>query len=125
MKAFEYFAVRCVPRVDREEFLNVGVVLYSQPAGFLAAAFNVNRDRLARLWPALDIEVVCAALDTIEAVCQGDSDAGGRPAGGSLTERFGWLAAPRSTVVQPGPVHGGQTDDPAAQLAHLLAALVG
>lgn len=125
MKAFEYFAVRCVPRVDREEFLNVGVVLYSQPAGFLAAAFDVDRDRLAGLWPALDIEVVCAALDTIDAVCRGDSDAGGRPASGTLTERFGWLAAPRSTVVQPGPVHGGQTDDPAAQLTHLLAALVG
>ena len=125
MTGFEYFVVRCVPRVDREEFLNVGVVLYSQPAGFLAAAFNVDRDRLARLWPALDIDVVCAALDTIEAVCRGDSEAGGRPAAGTLTERFGWLAAPRSTVVQPGPVHGGQTDDPPAQLAHLLATLVG
>jgi hypothetical protein len=125
VKGFEYFAVRCVPRVDREEFLNVGVVLYSQPAGFLAAAFDVDRARLARLWPDLDLEAVCAALDTIEAVCRGDGDAGGRAAAGTLTERFGWLAAPRSTVIQPGPVHGGLTDDPAAQLAHLLAALVG
>jgi hypothetical protein len=125
MKGFEYFVVRCVPRVDREEFLNVGVVLYSQPAGYLGAAFNVDRDRLAQLWPDLDLDVVCAALDTIDAVCRGDGDGGGRPAAGSLTERFGWLAAPRSTVVQPGPVHGGQTDDPAGQLAHLLATLVG
>ena len=125
MKGFEYFVVRCVPRVDREEFLNVGVVLYSQVAGFLGAAFSVDRARLARLWPDLDLEAVWAALDTIEAVCRGDGDGGGRAAGGSLTERFGWLAAPRSTVIQPGPVHGGLTDDPAAQLAHLLAALVG
>ena len=66
-----------------------------------------------------------AALDTIEAVCRGDHDAGGRAATGTLTERFGWLAAPRSTVVQPGPVHGGQTDDPAAHLARLLDTLVG
>lgn len=125
MKGFEYFVVRCVPRVDREEFLNLGVVLYSQAAGFLGAAFNVDRARLARLWPDLDLEAVCAALDTIEAVCRGDGNTGGRAADGSLTERFGWLAAPRSTVIQPGPVHGGQTDDPAAQLGHLLAALVG
>ncbi len=125
MKGFEYFAIRCVPRVDREEFLNVGVVLYSQPAGFLAAAFDVDRARLAHLWPDLDVESVCAALDAIEAVCRGDREAGGRAAAGTLTERFGWLAAPRSTVVQPGPVHGGQTDDPAAHLARLLDTLVG
>ncbi len=125
MKGFEYFVVRCVPRVDREEFLNLGVVLYSHPAAFLDAAFNVDRHRLAGLWPDLDIDVVCSALDTIEGVCRGDADAGGRPATGTMTERFGWLAAPRSTVVQPGPVHGGQTADPAAQLAHLLAVLVG
>ena len=125
MKGFEYFVVRCVPRVDREEFVNVGVVLYSQPAGFLAAAFDVDRARLARLWPDLDVEEMCAALETIEAVCRGDGDAGGRAATGTPTERFGWLAAPRSTVIQPGPVHGGLTDDPAAQLVHLLAALVG
>jgi hypothetical protein len=125
VKGFEYFVVRCVPRVDREEFLNVGVVLYSQPAGFLAAAFNADRARLANLWPDLDVEAVCAALDTIDAVCRGDRDAGGRAAGGTLTERFGWLAAPRSTVVQPGPVHGGQTDDPPAHLARLLDTLVG
>jgi hypothetical protein len=125
VKGFEYFGVRCVPRVDREEFLNVGVVLYSQAAGFLGAAFEVDRVRLARLWPDLDLEAVCAALDAIEAVCRGDGAAGGRAATGTLTERFGWLAAPRSTVVQPGPVHGGLTDDPAGQLSHLLAALVG
>lgn len=124
MNGFEYFIVRCVPRVDREEFLNLGVVLYSQPAGFLSAAFAVDRDRLSGLWPDLDLDVVCAALDTIEAVCRGDRPAGGRPATGTPTERFGWLAAPRSTVVQPGPVHGGQTDDPAGELARLLGTLV-
>ena len=125
MKGFEYFAVRCVPRVDREEFLNVGVVLYSQPAGFLEAAFSRDDSRLAALWPDLDLAAVAAALATIEAVCRGDVAAGGRAAGGPPTARFGWLASPRSTVVQPGPVHGGVTDDPARELAHLLACLVG
>jgi hypothetical protein len=121
--SFEYFVLRCVPRVDREEFVNVGVVLYCQGPGFLAAACDVKVDRLRALDQEMDVDDVCAALATIEAVCRGDESVG-PPAAGSRRERFGWLAAPRSTVVQPGPTHAGLTDDPARELAHLLATLV-
>jgi hypothetical protein len=120
---FQYVVLRCVPRVDREEFLNVGVVLYCQQADFLAARFFVDDDRLTVLAPEVDLDAVRSALAAVEAVCRGDESAGeaGRAAMGT---RFGFVKAPRSTVVQPGPVHGGTTDDPAAQLEHLLDRLV-
>lgn len=120
---FQYAVLRCVPRVDREEFVNVGVVLYCQQADFLQARCHVNRTRLAALAPDLDLDAVRSALATVEAVCRGDESAGaaGRAA---LGTRFGFLTAPRSTVVQPGPIHGGLTADPARQLDHLLDHLV-
>lgn len=120
---FQYVVLRCVPRVDREEFVNVGVVLYCQQVDFLEARWHVNRDRLAALAPEVELDAVCSALKAIEAVCRGDEAAGeaGRAAMGT---RFGFVKAPRSTVVQPGPVHGGTTDDPARQLDHLLDRLV-
>jgi hypothetical protein len=122
-RGFQYVVLRCVPRVDREEFLNVGVVLYCQQADFLAARCHVDADRLAALAPDLDLAGVRSALSAVEAVCRGDASAGeaGR---GPLGTRFGFVKAPRSTVVQPGPVHGGRTPDPAAELAHLLERLV-
>ena len=120
---FQYVVLRCVPRVDREEFVNVGVVLYCQQADFLAAAAHVDRARLAALSPEVDLDAVCSALDAVEAVCRGDASAGEAGAG-ALGTRFGFLKAPRSTVVQPGPVHGGTTDDPARQLDHLVDRLV-
>ena len=120
---FQYVVLRCVPRVDREEFVNVGVVLYCQQADFLEARCHVDRDRLEAVWAEVDVDAVCSALEAIEAVCRGDGSAGeaGR---GPLGTRFGFVKAPRSTVVQPGPVHGGSTADPAGQLAHLLERLV-
>ena len=120
---FQYVVLRCVPRVDREEFLNVGVVLYCQQVDFLAARCHVDRDRLTLLAPGVDVDAVCSSLAAVEAVCRGDAAAGeaGRGAPGT---RFGFLKAPRSTVVQPGPVHGGTTADPAAELEHLLDRLV-
>jgi hypothetical protein len=120
---FQYTVLRCVPRVEREEFVNVGVVLYSQAAEFLCAASEVNPARLQALCTEIDIESVRSALSSIEAVCRGDANAG-VAASTSLSQRFGWLAAPKSTVVQPGPIHGGVTDDPARQLVHLLDELV-
>lgn len=120
---FEYFTLRCVPRVEREEFVNVGVVLYSQTSGFLRAATALDEDRVRAVCPTCDLVAVRAALAVFEAVARGDADAG--PAGGaSARTRFGWLAAPRSTVLQPGPVHAGLTEDPAGELEHLLALLV-
>ena len=117
---FQYVALRCVPRVDREEFLNVGVVLYSQPAEYLACASHLAEQRLLTIAPELDLVAVRSALDGIAAVCAGD----GPSALTGLGQRFGWLAAPKSTMIQPGPIHGGLAEDPAAELAHLLDRLV-
>jgi hypothetical protein len=121
---YQYVVLRCVPRVDREEFVNVGVVLYCEAAGFLESAWSVDRERLAALAPRLDIDAVCEGLDYVRGVCSADAAVGAvadKPAG----TRFGFLKAPRSTVLQPGPVHGGLTTDPARQLEHLLEQLVG
>jgi hypothetical protein len=119
---YQYTVLRCVPRVDREEFLNVGVVLYCQQAEFLEARCHVDQ-RLVVLAPDLDVEAVASALRTVEAVCRGDASAGaaGRT---PLGTRFGFVSAPRSTVVQPGPIHGGLTEDPARHLERLLDTLV-
>jgi len=122
--SYEYVVLRCVPRVDREEFVNVGVVLHCQMAGFLAAAWQVDRDRLLAFDPRVDLDQVCDSLAFVDAICAGDS-AVGAPGAAPLTQRFGFLKAPRSTVLQPGPVHGGVTTDPARQLEHLLHQLVG
>lgn len=120
---YQYAALRCVPRVEREEWVNVGVVLYAQGAGFLDAATLVDQARLTALWPGTDLAAVAAALDTVRGVCRG-RPAAGLPDGAGLGRRFGWLTAPRSTVLQPGPTHGGLTLDPAAELRRLLGALV-
>lgn len=120
---YQYVVLRCVPRVDREEFVNVGVVAYCQAAGFLGAACDLQEDRLRNLSPSTDLAAVRHALAFVEGVCRGDASLGG-PGTGDLGTRFGFLKAPRSTVVQPGPVHGGLTDDPAAELERLLDVLV-
>ena len=120
---YQYVVMRCVPRVEREEFVNVGVVLYSQAADLLEAAWHVDTDRVQALFPALDVARLCDALTFVEGVCAGD-ERGGSAAAQSLGQRFGFLKAPRSTVLQPGPVHGGLTVDPRAELEHLLERLV-
>jgi Protein of unknown function (DUF3037) len=124
MHPYQYVVLRCVPRVEREEFLNVGVVLYSQSADFLEAAFAVDEQRLAALSAGVDPAAVRDALETVCDVCRGVTG-GGLPDLGGLGKRFGWLSAPRSTVIQPGPVHGGMAVDPASQLEMLLERLVG
>lgn len=121
---YQYVVLRCVPRVDREEFLNVGVVLYCQATDYLHAAWSVDRERLLALDPRIDADQVCESLVFVDRVCAGD-ERGGSAAEQSIGTRFGFLKAPRSTVVQPGPVHGGVTEDPARQLEHLLERLVG
>jgi len=122
--SYQYVVLRCVPRVDRDEFVNVGVVIHSQDADFLECAFTVDPDRLRSLSPDLDLAAVDATLETLCAICRGEQGPG-RPALEGLGRRFGWIAAPRSTVVQPGPVHGGLTSDPTAELRRLLSQLVG
>ncbi len=121
---FSYAVIRVVPRVEREEFVNVGVVLYSRPRKYLGARAHIDPARLHALWPELDIEAVQRQLDIICLVAVGDPQGGPiarLPAG----ERFGWLTAPASTVVQPGPVHAGLAEDPEASLEGLFATHVG
>ncbi len=122
--AYQYVVLRCVPRVDREEFVNVGVVLYCHATDFLDVSWRVDRDRLQAFDPGLDIDQVCEALSFVEGVCAGD-ERGGAAASAPISQRFGFVKAPRSTVLQPGPVHGGVTLDPARQLDHLVEKLVG
>ncbi len=122
-KPFEYAVLRVVPRVERGEFINAGVVLYCQEDGFLGARVYLDPDRLMALDPGADLEAVRAHLEAVRPVCAGSPEAGsvGRL---PLGERFGWLVAPRSTVVQPSPVHTGLTDDPEAELERLLSRMV-
>jgi Protein of unknown function (DUF3037) len=120
---FQYVVLRCVPRVDREEFVNVGVVLYCQQADFLEARCRVDDRRLQSLDPDLDLDAVRSALAAVAAVCRGE-DSSGAAGRTPLGTRFGFVSAPRSTVVQPGPIHGGLTTDPARELGHLLDRLV-
>ncbi|ANH39342.1 hypothetical protein I601_2926 [Nocardioides dokdonensis FR1436] len=121
--AYQYVTLRCVPRVDREEFLNVGVVVYCHAREYLDAAWHVDRARLAALDPGLDLDRVCEGLEVVRGVCAGEPGSG-VAASHPISMRFGFLKAPRSTVLQPGPVHGGLTRDPARQLEHLLERLV-
>jgi Protein of unknown function (DUF3037) len=121
---YQYVVLRCVPRADREEFLNLGVVVYCEASGFLELGSHLDEDRLLALDPTLDLVQVAAALDFVNRVCVGDAHAGAAAAEPAGT-RFGFLKAPRSTVVRPGPVHGGVTADPTAELARLVVNLVG
>lgn len=120
LRAYEYALLRVVPRVERGECLNAGVVLYCQALEHLSAVVALDRARLHALDPGADAEAVEHALAAVVDVCQGHGAAGREPRGG----RFRWLTAPRSTVVQPGPVHTGLTTDPAAEAVRLLARLV-
>lgn len=120
---FTYALLRVVPRVERGEAINAGVVLYCQPRSFLAARTHLDPGRLRALDPDADVTGVRAALRAAECLCRGGAEAGpaaAEPPG----RRFGWLVAPRSTVLQPGPVHTGLTADPEAEIDRLLARLV-
>ena len=121
---FEYALIRLVPRVEREEFVNVGVVLFCRARRFLDARLALDRERLAALAPELDLAAIQEQLDHIPLVCLGGTAAG--PIGLlPQPERFRWRVAPRSTVVQPSPVHCGLCDDPQEVLDRLAATLVG
>lgn len=136
LSPYQYVVLRCVPRVEREEFVNVGVVLACQEHDFLASCSRVDETRLLALDPTLDLTAVRAALAAVEQVCRGEAHVdfgagtratayGQRIVTDDLTTRFGFLKAPRSTVIQPGPVHGGLTGDPARELERLCQELAG
>ena len=121
--AFQYAIVRVLPSVERGECLNVGVVLLCRPRQFLGARIRLDEQRLAAFAPGLDPATIRPHLDAIERVAAGDPSAGPIARLGQA-ERFHWLVAPSSTIIQPSDVHSGLCDDPAVELDHLMATLV-
>lgn len=121
--AYDFAAIRVVPRVEREEFVNVGVIVHCPERKFLGAKIEVDEARLKALWPRLDLEAVRQHLDSIPQICAGTRD-GGPIAVLSVAERFHWLVAPRSTIIQISPVHSGICMSPEPVLEELFARLV-
>ena len=120
---YSYAIVRVVPRVDRGECVNVGVVLFSRERRFLGARIELDADRLRALAPESDVELIRRHLESFLAICEA-TDTGSPLAALPPAERFHWLTAPRSTIIQTSPVHGGMSTDPAAALDDLLDAYV-
>jgi hypothetical protein len=120
---FQYAIVRVVPRVERGEFVNAGVVLFCRTRDYLAAQIELDEARLAALSPALDVAEIRSHLDALVRIAAGDPE-GGPLAQLEQSERFHWLVAPSSTMIQASPVHTGLSEDPEETLAHLVATLV-
>ncbi len=121
--SFDYAIVRVVPRVDREEFINAGVILYCLTRRYLEARVELDERRLLALAPDADVELLRSHLESIPRICTGGKAAG--PIGQlPQKERFHWLVAPRSTMIQTGPVHSGLCEDPTKALEHLLQRMV-
>ena len=120
---YDYAVIRVVPRVEREEFVNVGIILSCPGADFLEARIELDEQRLRAVDASLDLDSIRAHLAAIPAVCAGGDDAG--PIGRlTARERFDWLVARRSTSIQTSPVHTGWCTDPAAALARLMDTMV-
>jgi hypothetical protein len=121
--SYDYAVVRVVPRVEREEFVNVGVIVSCPKKEFLQARIEIDETRLQALDPTIDLDAIRAHLASIPVICAGGSQAGtiGRL---SRRERFDWLVAPRSTTIQTSKVHTGRCTDPATLLEHLLDTMV-
>jgi len=120
---YDYAVIRVVPKVDREEFINAGVILSCPELSFLDARIKLNESRLLALDPTVDLELVRKHLASIPTICRGGDGAGSI---GQLPQRqrFHWLVAPRSTIIQTSPVHTGRCSDPAQALEHLVAKMV-
>jgi Protein of unknown function (DUF3037) len=121
--AFEYAVLRVVPRVDRGELINAGILLYCRPLGYLAARVELDRERVLALDPQADLASIERALAAVVQACD-EEPAAGSAAMQEIGRKFRWLTSPRSTVVQPGPVHTGLTTNPEAETARLLSVLV-
>jgi hypothetical protein len=117
--SFDYAIIRVVPRVERQEFINAGVIAFCLEKRYLAARIHLDKERLKALWPAVDVELVREHLDAIPRICAGE-DAAGPIAGLSQRERFHWLVSARSTIIQPSPVHSGICEN-TDELLDLLA----
>lgn len=121
---YQYAVLRAVPDVERGESVNLGVVVFSRRHGYLGLRTHVDEARLHALHPELDLVALRSHLDGLQAVADGDASAG-RVAAMPPSERFGWLTAASSTIVQPSPIHTGLCDDPQRLLDRLYARLVG
>lgn len=123
MHAFEWSLVRVVPRIERGEFINAGAIVYCQALDFLHAAVDLDEDRLNVLHPDSDLDLIRRHLAAVHDLCSGGGELPGSVAR-SLGERFRWLTASRSTIIQTSPVHTGLTDDPASELERLLEVMI-
>ncbi len=123
LSSFDYAVLRVVPRVERGEFLNAGVILFCLEHRFLSARIHVYEERFLAIWPDLDLNLVHSHLEAFASICRGDQSAG-PIAHLSKRERFHWLVAPRSTMIQVSPVHSGLCDSPALTLDKLFHELV-
>jgi len=121
--SFDYAAIRIVPRVEREEFLNAGMILFCPERKFLGVRTHLEPERLRALWPSLDMEEIRRHLEAFVRVAEGASDAG-PIARLSQRERFHWLVAPRSTIIQVSAVHSGICEQPMDKLEQLFQRLV-
>ena len=120
---FEYAVIRVVPRVEREEFLNIGVIVYCSRLKYLELIYTLDTDRLLAFYPKLDIAELAQHLQAFEAITKGSKD-GGPIAQLDLANRFRWLTATRSTILQSSKVHPGFCGDPTAALQRMHASLV-
>jgi hypothetical protein len=121
--AFTYAVLRIVPDIEREEFVNAGLILFDRERQYLAARADLEADALAALDGDCDLDAIRAQLELVEAIASGATEVAPF-AGMSQSERFHWLTTPRSTLIQPGPLHAGVTDDPEATFEHLYGLLV-
>ena len=124
MLSFDYATIRVVPRVDREEFVNAGVILFCRERQFLEARVALDPTRVRGLYAESDLETIERHLEAVPRICLGSPHGG--PIGAlPIHERFHWLVAPRSTVIQMSPVHAGLCESPNETLARLFESLVG
>ena len=121
--SYDYAVIRVVPRVERQEFVNAGVILWCQERDFIEARIELDETRVRMLDPAVDIEAVRRHLASFAIICAGGADAG--PIGRlPKRERFDWLVAPRSTIIQTSAVHSGRCTDPSETMDRLLETMV-
>ena len=123
LDSFEFATIRVVPRVEREEFLNAGVIVFCLGRKFLQAMVHIDATRLNALWPELDVQLLRQHLEAFPKICAGEADAG-PIAKLPVRERFHWLVSPRSTVIQISPVHSGLCELPELTLSELFRQLV-
>lgn len=123
LDSFDFATIRVVPRVERGEFINAGVIVFCLARKFLRARVTLDEVRVRALWPEVEVDAIREHLNAIPKVCEGSSDAG-PVAVLSIRERFHWLVAPRSTVIQVSPVHSGICESPEATLEQLFREIV-